>query len=918
MEKINFMSPLNGVNATKTFIFEEGEWKLASSYQAGKWLMPYSVEKENLNDFYETLRKAQDHPCFMIHGEFKDGVDLTNPIVRRKRVNPLDDISPTIQDRKIHIVCLDVDGWSRKRSDQTDLDMVRQFIRELPEAFHNADYIYQFSASHGLLSNKLKCHLFFWIKNSILNTDIQKWIRAFNEFKGWGNLLDPSMLTCTQPVYVQKRICEGAEDPIKKFLGYAKKDGELDFDFKVDASAAIREDAPFRFYEKYDLAGGIQKILTSVNFHDEINSLALSLLNQKVSPKFTKKLLEGAMNAAKRNLTDPERLADWQIRFDDIGRSVDSAAAVVGNPTIEELEDWVKESSKQEVRLQFGEKSLFLDRLDLKSFINAIELKLGVGVKNIKDTIKITKQEADKEDAEKRRKKISELRKKNNIHEIVANLSNTEEVCAKVSEILSNSRNGDRIFKAPGGLVRIGEGWPKTIRQVMKKFELKEDYPKMPLIEYLNIHSLGARLEKDIVFMNSKYKQIPAPANILKIVGEGTNSNFHPLSGIIEHPFVNTDFEIVQKNGYDVQTGLFTVLHHKLKLTLIDPKKAYDYLAYTVFDEFPFATDLDRCVAVSALLTCVQRPVIAGDSGFPGFGIVSPTQSSGKTTLAQLISYSIYNRAVAATSFSKDDSELKKHLIAILREGHNCVLFDNITAGSEVKSNVLAEAMSGDIISGRLLGENRTVEAPSAVIWLFTGNGIYFVGDFGTRVFPININPNIERPDTRHFKRSDIGQWAIEHRKETMSAIISIVLTAKNETEMVGASRFPIWDRFVRQPLFSIAKIDINEAIRDNIKNDSFLRAKINLLAQAKELFGLSVEFTTKELMKRAFTEFDGSCSELGSVLEEILDRRARSTRSVGRLLGRLRNVILGGLALRVGRFSTSITKWRIEEVQES
>ena len=358
------------------------------------------------------------------------------------------------------------------------------------------------------------------------------------------------------------------------------------------------------------------------------------------------------------------------------------------------------------------------------------------------------------------------------------------------------------MFKTPLGLVKVACDFPKTIRQVMKRFELNEDYPKMPVLQYYRAVTLGARIENDVAFMNSKGKDIPCPTNILKILEEGVSDKFKPLSGIIEHPFVNRKFQVIQKNGYDDHTGLFSMLHHKLKLKTIPPKKAFDYLAHTVFDEFPFASELDRCVAVAALMTCVQRPIIAGDSGFPGFGITSPVQSSGKTTLAQLISYSIYNRAVAATSFSKDDTELRKHILAILKEGHSCILFDNMPAGMEVTSNELAKAMSSDTYAGRLLGDTKTVEAPSLVVWLFTGNSIYFVGDFGTRVYPINLDPRMENPDTRYFRRTDIGQWAMDNRKHILSAVISLIMHAKKEIKMPGASRFPVWDRFFIQPLF--------------------------------------------------------------------------------------------------------------------
>lgn len=399
------------------------------------------------------------------------------------------------------------------------------------------------------------------------------------------------------------------------------------------------------------------------------------------------------------------------------------------------------------------------------------------------------------------------------------------------------------------------------------------------------------------------------------MVGEANNESFKPLTGIVEHPFVNQSFQIVEDNGYNEQTGLFTVLHRKLKITLTEPEEAYKYLAYTVFDEFPFQSELDRCVAVSSLLSALQRPVIAGDSGLPGFGIVSPIQSSGKTTLAQLISYSIYNRPVAATNFSQDEEELSKHILAILKEGHSCVLFDNIPQSSEVKSNVLAKAMSSDTFGGRQLGENQTIEAPSSVIWLFTGNGISFVGDFATRIYPININPNMENPDARAFKRDDIGQWAIENRKRIISACLSVILGCQEPIKMTGSSRFKLWDRFVRQPLFKVSGIDINQAILENKKSDSILLSKQNLIQQLYEVFK-NEKFITRKVIQIAFKTLENEETDLGAALEDALGQKARGSRSVGSYLRGLVNVVFGNLVLR--QEVQSVSFWKIEEINNN
>lgn len=903
IEVLTYLMPLKSKMATKKFKWNENEWKLFANYQAGKLFKGFEIGVNDLQEAHKYIKENQDYPAFLIHGKFKKGTDLTKPIVRRKRSDHKDEEKPTIEDRKLTLVCFDIDGASEEH--------VEIFINhQLPKQFHSADYIYQFSASYGLTSQKLKVHLFFWLSKPIWNTDIKEWVKNYNKQKEWGNILDDSIYTCTQPIYTQKRICIGKDDPIQNFIGIVTKKGALNFDFSVDS--IIRPPAKTTS-KKYDLAAGIEKILTSENYHEELNKLALSLINKNIPPDTVKSMLEGAMNAAKRQITDKERLDTWEIRFQDITRSVDSAVEIVDNPTLDELLEWINDTDEVKIRIDFAKKCLNLNPVDLKMFTEELDKKIKVGIRNIYSTVKLLREKKDKEYAQKEKEKLSSERAKKNIYEIEITLLNSEIVCEKVCKVLSKSKNGVEVFKVPGNLAFVGEGMPKTIRQVTKKHELGEDYPKMPIINLYKrpFYDLSARVERDVVFFNTCGKEIEITKKILHIIGSARSKEFRPLTGIVEHPFVDNNFNIIQENGYNSETGLYTILHDKLKLKIINAKEAYEYLAYTVFDEFPFTSDLDRAVAVSSLLTCIQRPVIAGDSGMPGFGITSPIQSSGKTTLAQLISYSIYNRAVAATNFSHDDEELSKHMLAILREGHSCVLFDNIPQSSDVKSDVLAKAMSSDVFGGRQLGENQTIEVPSSVIWLFTGNSIRFVGDFATRIYPININPNMENPDIRKFKRPDIGQWAIDNRKHIISALISIIVNCRESIEMKSSSRFKLWDRFIRQPLFKITQIDVNQAILENKKSDSVLRAKKNLLSQLWENF-TNTRFTTKELILKAYDTFDQGKTDLADALEDLIGKKSRSSRSVGRYLSGLVDVVLGQYALR--REDSNVIYWIIEK----
>ncbi|MCP3685768.1 MAG: hypothetical protein GY861_24230 [bacterium] len=925
-EVLNFLMPYNGEIATKiySYEYENGGWKKESGYEAGKFFKGFEIPVSNLKNVFEILEENQKHPVFMIHGGFIEGTDLKK-LVRRKREDGKDGLAPTIKDRKIQCVCFDIDGYMLEKG-----ECIADFVsNHLPEPFHNADYILQFSASSDLTTanDEMKCHLFFWLEEPVFNMDIRAWAKAYNKEKGWGNIIDDSVFTCTQPIYTQKRICEGAEDPIPEdqFLEYIENDGPLkwkpDNIINSGLSQPISKSTTRRGNEQYDLVSGVEKILTNENYHEELNKLALSLINRKVPPNTVQQMLEGAMNSAKRGVTDSQRLEDWQTRFDDIGRSVKSAVDIVNNPTFEEVMEWIDKTHESVVQMDFAKKVLNFDPIDLKNIIQIIDKKLHVGSRAISATIKIAKEEQAKDIAEIAKQIKTKEREARGITEIMLCNDNHGEVTNSIANLLSNSDKEPQVFMIGNTLSVIGMGQPKTVRQVIHKTALGEDYPDMPIVHNIikPIGILRNRVEQDCIFVADNGKSMICPESILATVPRMYNIKWKPLTGLVEHPFIDNNWKLVQKNGYDEKTGLFAYLHHKLKLIKMEPKEAYDYLCNEVFDEFPFASDLDRTAAVAALMTAIQRPYISGDEGFPGFAIVSPKQSSGKTTLAQLINYSIYNRPVAATSWSDNDDELGKHMLAILREGHSCVLFDNIKKGSTIKSDELAKAMTSSTYSRRKLGENETEEVPANVLWLFTGNNIRFVGDFATRIMPIRITPDTERPENIVFKRRNIGEWVRSNRKKIISAVLSLVIVGKElqDVKFEQESRFKSWDNFVRKPLLKISNHDLLEIFQQNTFDDDETIAKSDLMKSLYNEFEEN-DFKTRDILDVCSgigsdnSSFNGDGKELKHAITEAFGEKVlQSTKTMGRYLLGMKDTISGEYKFIRGKKTLGVN-WKV------
>jgi len=898
MNILTFLQPKIGT-PTKTYIYKDEQWILQKDYQMGKFFQGHISLVKNLPEAFEAIEKYSQQSCFYICGKIIDGTN-TNNMVRRYR-NKNDGINPTITDNQSHLICFDIDGFE---TNQFNVLAIEQFIKmQLPKPFHQCSYIYQYSASYQLTTNKLKCHLWFWLHKSYSNQIFKQAVKHLNI-----SCLDTSIYQAQQPIYIQPRQCLNAPDPIQQHIKYNNKAyNEVIWD--LDSFPIFNSNTKqYKTEKKFNLTESIADIMTEHDYHHSLNRTALALAQQKMPKNAIKELLKALMN----NIQNKDNR--WQLRYNDIDRAVDSAIEIINQPILEDILEWLNESTLSNIKSQFAIKCLSLPPIDLNIAISEIIKKTGFGRREIQQTLKLAKIEIEQKNSQEAREQIIKERKKRGIVELVCDHTNYGDCARLTCEKLAQSNNKPEIFVIGKALASIIFSQPKTIQQCAKLTELGVDYPKMPIISLYRkpYYPLAGRIEQDVIFQSLKKKDIPCPTPILHIIGEAEHPDFKPLTGVVEHPFINNDWELVQKTGYNEHTGLYTVLHNKLKITHMNAKEAFKYLKEIVFAEFPFTTELDVAVAIATMMTAIQRPTIAGDTGLPGFGIVSPTQSSGKTTMAQLISYSIYNRPVAAQNWTSDEEELGKHLLAIFQEGHSCVLFDNIPQGATVQSAKLANAMSTDMFGGRQLGENKIIQVPSSVLWLFTGNGISFVGDFATRIYPININPKMEHPDQRCFSRENIGSWAMDNRKTIISAILSIIHSGKNAPKMKTATRFKEWDKFVRMPLYQVCGIDVNEAIERNQREDLIKLSKIQLLTQLHENFQYD-HFTTKDIMSAAFGAFESSETDLGDAIRDVLGNKYKNSMSLGRFLGSMADSVFGNLILT--KIMSNVIKWQIQKI---
>lgn len=299
-------------------------------------------------------------------------------------------------------------------------------------------------------------------------------------------------------------------------------------------------------------------------------------------------------------------------------------------------------------------------------------------------------------------------------------------------------------------------------------------------------------------------QRIAIPEIILSTMSADNEAYMPPFAGIQGSPLVLRDGSVVDVAGYYEPLGL--LFDRKLGIEVppdtsqVDAGRALDWLRHVWLAEFPFETEADRDVAILAALTAVQKSLL---KEFPGFLAQAPSQSSGKTTLMKMVSWTVVGAELPASSWCYDEAEMVKTIFSILLSGAPMGLFDNLQQGAGVESNALALAMTSETYTQRLLSKSEVASVPSNCLWFLTGNNVTLKGDFATRFIATRLNAGVESPEARAFARKDLKVWCQEHRREALRHLLTVLAgglrsPAAQEGKRLG--RFGEWEDLVYLP----------------------------------------------------------------------------------------------------------------------
>ncbi|MFO1267130.1 MAG: hypothetical protein U1F67_10375 [Rubrivivax sp.] len=332
--------------------------------------------------------------------------------------------------------------------------------------------------------------------------------------------------------------------------------------------------------------------------------------------------------------------------------------------------------------------------------------------------------------------------------------------------------------------------------------------PPVPQIEPLDSEAMLRKVEAVAMFVETVDgvpRVLPVPDKVIAILVNGRDHSAPKVTGLVTHPIVLPhNGVILASDGLHAPTGLFLsgagFVPSARPYTRAEAQAALQRLRDVFLEGFEFSTQLDADVALAGLLTGVQRRVL---DAAPGLAVLASAQSSGKTTLARRLHILLTGQDMPVSSFPEgDEPEAQKRLLSVLLRSPAMVCFDNLTDGCTFRSAVVAAAMTSSVFQQRILGATRDAEAPTNTLFVLTGNNVGLGADEVSRWIVTRLAPAVARPEERTFANPDVVAHALAARAAVLGDVVGLIAGYLRSCEsMPTATRFPRWDRAVRQPL---------------------------------------------------------------------------------------------------------------------
>lgn len=406
-----------------------------------------------------------------------------------------------------------------------------------------------------------------------------------------------------------------------------------------------------------------------------------------------------------------------------------------------------------------------------------------------------------------------------------------------------------------------------------------------------------------------------------------------PLLGAVTAPTMRPDGSIIDVPGYDKATAIVFNPHGVVFPTVCSQPSREEALKALAGIErilrgFTFVTPADKAVALSAIITAVVRRAMPVA---PMHAFSSPMPGSGKSMLVDIASVIATGWRAAVMSADDDrgnNVELDKRLASALLMGHAIVSIDNMDR--PLSGGFLCQCLSQHLMTIRIFSTLTDRIAPNTIMYYATGNNLLVMNDATRRVLVCNVNPNVERPELRHFNFKPVSM-ALRARPKLVAKCLTIIRAYLSSGDRVSCPElggYEEWTRLVRSPLIWLGQADpasVIEKVRAGDPALSRTRAVIEAWERVIGRRDVRVRDVIKEANKAAeFGEQDADYyvnMDLHDALRGIAQGSGKEDINPDKLGHWLRKhlntvITLGSAAYRFAQEEVSDShgqKWRLE-----
>jgi putative DNA primase/helicase len=379
------------------------------------------------------------------------------------------------------------------------------------------------------------------------------------------------------------------------------------------------------------------------------------------------------------------------------------------------------------------------------------------------------------------------------------------------------------------------------------------------------------------------------------------------ILGVITHQTLRPDGSLLTEAGYDPATRLLLTALPPMPQVPENPKRVDAEVALQLLldllSEFPFADNVSRAVALSALITPVVRPALGA---VPMHAFSSPEQGTGKSYLVDLCAAIVSGRACPVIGASTvDTAELEKRLAAAAIAATPILSVDNVNG--VLTSDLLCQLIERPLVEVRVLGQSRNVTIPNHGTIFATGNNLAISGDLVRRTLLCRMDACTEEPEHRAFCKDPFGAILADRGRYVAAAltIVRAYIAAGMPGRCKPLPSFTKWSDYVRSALVWLGCADPVDSIR-TIRSEDPRRNELVAVVEAWAATCPNEPLTAAQLVQRA-----AASPELTEALLTVAGRHGSiDARALGYWLRSQRDRVVNGWRIEFGPHTKSGRQW--------